>query len=408
MSLSDVDKINDNRSTPRPNAPDVATMQALASHYPLLAEFSAAGGAVQTDQTARTIQDAIDAMSERGGGTLNVATGLYILTDNITIPSNIGLEGQSFGSVIFLFLGPYGIRITGTQPYTTGTISVTRGSATVTGSGTAWSSNLSTNHKIKIDGVPYQIAQVVSDTEITLTTRQYGQTQSGLTYTAAIFVEKVDVSNMILISTSSLGLRAEYTDLLSINKLIVPGPGATGVTTIDCARVDLDTVVVDGSANNGIEMTRTNFSSLIRCLATNNASSGIVLTDCTEFTITSSPANSNAASGYIISGGTRIAVNTSEANENTAYGLVVSGTNLGLIVNGGSYSRNVDGIRLTNTASKATITAGVLATGNSAYGVNIAAAGVDRTTILGNQLTGNSSGAVNNLGSNTINVNNQT
>ncbi len=72
--------------------------------------------------------------------------------------------------------------------YTTGTISVTNGSATVTGSGTAW--NLTTNTEageyIQLpDQKWYRIVAVVSATSLTIEVPYYGLTASGQSYTVS-------------------------------------------------------------------------------------------------------------------------------------------------------------------------------------------------------------------------------
>lgn len=68
--------------------------------------------------------------------------------------------------------------------YKTGTISVTNGSATVTGSGTAWSTNAQAGNTFKIKGesVIYTVASVNSDTSITLSANYAGSTGSGKEY----------------------------------------------------------------------------------------------------------------------------------------------------------------------------------------------------------------------------------
>lgn len=76
--------------------------------------------------------------------------------------------------------------------YKIGTASVTNGSATVTGSGTAWLTNATIGDYIVIqDGslspaqiVAYIVGGVVSDTELTLTTPYGGPTGSGFPYVA--------------------------------------------------------------------------------------------------------------------------------------------------------------------------------------------------------------------------------
>jgi len=68
--------------------------------------------------------------------------------------------------------------------YRTGTVSVTNGSPVVTGSGTAWLTNVSIGDAFKLESenVVYSIASVDSDTQITLSTNYVGVTDSGLTY----------------------------------------------------------------------------------------------------------------------------------------------------------------------------------------------------------------------------------
>lgn len=69
--------------------------------------------------------------------------------------------------------------------YTTGTVSVTDGSATVTGSGTSWSTvtNAEVGEYIKLpDGKWYKIASIASNTSLTIELTYYGDTASGQTY----------------------------------------------------------------------------------------------------------------------------------------------------------------------------------------------------------------------------------
>jgi hypothetical protein len=68
--------------------------------------------------------------------------------------------------------------------YTTGTVSVTNGSAVVTGAGTAWLANVGPGDKIRIGTSRkwYTIASVDSDTQITLSTAYTGATAAGQSY----------------------------------------------------------------------------------------------------------------------------------------------------------------------------------------------------------------------------------
>lgn len=68
------------------------------------------------------------------------------------------------------------------KKYSTGTISVTNGSDEITGSGTAWDDHLGWKMKIGSDNVPRKVIRVGSSTTITLDSRYFGTTQSGLSY----------------------------------------------------------------------------------------------------------------------------------------------------------------------------------------------------------------------------------
>ncbi|MGE0372986.1 MAG: hypothetical protein AB7Q01_14045, partial [Gammaproteobacteria bacterium] len=77
-------------------------------------------------------------------------------------------------------------------PYTTGTVSITRGSATLTGSGTAWNTansdgvnNARIGGKIQLPGddTVYEVAAAGGDTTITLAPNYIGDDLSAETYT---------------------------------------------------------------------------------------------------------------------------------------------------------------------------------------------------------------------------------
>lgn len=70
--------------------------------------------------------------------------------------------------------------------YRTGTVTVTNGSASVTGSGTLWVANAVAGYGILLpDGRLYEIASISSDTGLTLATTYLGSTASGQAYAIA-------------------------------------------------------------------------------------------------------------------------------------------------------------------------------------------------------------------------------
>ena len=67
--------------------------------------------------------------------------------------------------------------------YSTGTVSVTNGNATVTGSGTEWVANAQASEGIWLpDGRLYEVVSINSDTTLTISPNYLGTTQSGQVY----------------------------------------------------------------------------------------------------------------------------------------------------------------------------------------------------------------------------------
>jgi hypothetical protein len=68
--------------------------------------------------------------------------------------------------------------------YSTGTATVTNGSATATGTNTLWLANVTAGNSFTVagDGVMYDVASVDSDTQVTLSAPYAGTTASGVVY----------------------------------------------------------------------------------------------------------------------------------------------------------------------------------------------------------------------------------
>jgi hypothetical protein len=91
-----------------------------------------------------------------------------------------------------------GLSATGTIGYQgAGTVSVANGSPNVTGSGTAFPSNLAGKY-IDIAGTVYQVLSRSSETSITLTSNYSGATASGVTYHLGVFGATGNQSNILL------------------------------------------------------------------------------------------------------------------------------------------------------------------------------------------------------------------
>lgn len=117
---------------------------------------------------------AMTAITLGSGGSLHANSYLdYVITAENTL---LVVDGQNY---IQKYRGSTNAN------YTTGTISVTNGSATVTGSGTSWATttNAEANEYIQLpDGKWYKIVSVSNDTSLTIERTYQGSTQSGQNY----------------------------------------------------------------------------------------------------------------------------------------------------------------------------------------------------------------------------------
>lgn len=380
----------------------------LPSSFPVLPKYaSGLDTTVELNSGANKVQELVDYLSTSGGGTVKIRSGSYTFDRDLTIPSNVSIEGDSFGAVTFIFNGQYGIRVSGTQPYSTGTIAINNGSRTVTGTGTAWTTNLTLGHKIKIGGLPYSITAITSDTSLTISNTYFGDTITGVSYLSAIFAEKITIENIIVIAPASTAMLFNYSDLVNVYNVIVATPAISGIMATNSSRFASSDTVVNGAGSNGYSYTNTDLINMTRCISINCGGNGIALNTCTQAVFLSCPANSNVGDGYSITGGKNIAWLICDASQNGGNGISIAGdTTDGTIT--GSYNSNTgDGIKLAGTVARISIGSGAIARLNTGYGVDVSVAGVTRTTIIGNQLTNNTAGTVLNNGTNTINANNQ-
>lgn len=115
--------------------------------------------------------------------------------------------------------------------YTTGTVTVTNGSPTVTGSGTSWSGNVTAGSVFTVtgSGVPYIVGSVDSNTQITLTGNYAGTTLSGQSYSLTTsftpnrklpYMEQGDVDPATVHKRAMVALDAILGAVFSANRVL--------------------------------------------------------------------------------------------------------------------------------------------------------------------------------------------
>lgn len=93
----------------------------------------------------------------------------------------------------------------------TGTVDVTNGSATLTGTGTSFTTELKTGNTVVIASVEYRVVSITSNTVATLHTTYAGTTASGLTITAneqPAYIAASDLANVYGVDTTEATIAA--------------------------------------------------------------------------------------------------------------------------------------------------------------------------------------------------------
>ncbi len=156
------------------------------------------------------IQEAINSLKRVGQGRVLLKNGTHKPTYIIILSSNIYIEGENAGSTIIDFNSTSNqIQVVGSDAYSTGTISITNGTLTVTGVGTTFTSAM-IGRNILLRGVWYPILAVGSTTSLTIGLPFAGKTLSGATFVLATIINDVKVVNMTVKGSTLANIKFLY------------------------------------------------------------------------------------------------------------------------------------------------------------------------------------------------------
>lgn len=347
------------------------------------------------------IQEAIDLVKEAGGGTVLLENGTHKPSSNITLYSNIVLEGQNFEAAVIDFNSQsYGVISSGSSIYTTGTIT-SISTFTVTGSGTAWLANVTTSHQFFIDDRWYLISSIDSDTQITLTEPYGGDaTFPGASYKVAVINTNPELRNVKVINSATTGIHMQYCRELVMNK-VTASFNNKGIVLEFVSDVASDVSVTTLNTNNGFEILNCSTLDFETILSFGNGGVGLLFNSANTFGVGTSACVSNTGNGLSFTSTRLVSITNIEANNNGGKGIEFIGSNNRTTLIGAVSGNTSDGIKLTASSDNVSLI-GLKTLSNGGYGVNIAASSCDNTVIVGGQFSGNSSGAINDSGSSTI------
>lgn len=345
------------------------------------------------------LQDNIDKVHLFGGGVVALENGTHKPGGDITLYSNVYLRGANFEACIIDFENnAYGIKVKGSNGYSTGTVSVTNGGTTVTGGGTTFTSAM-VGRNIFLDGLWYPISAFTDTTHVTIGLPFAGVALSGVDYAIATIIYDVRIDRIKIVN-SSQGIQAQYANQFYTNYTDIQ-------TSVVCYDLDYcSNMVIKTSAM----IACATFIQVNNCgkfifygLGGFNTTSGngIEMTDCVDAALDGNYIVNCVGDGMKLTDSTNISIGSSAFTENGGQGIELVSGNSSITVQGCGFRSNAsDGIKLTGTSDNCMINASSFEN-NGGWGINVAAADCDNNNIRNNVYDSNSSGDYTDSGTNT-------
>lgn len=343
------------------------------------------------------LQAVINAVYTSGGGTVLLKTGTYTQKTSLVGYSSVSLQGVSPSATVIAFEGPANLSFTGTEVYTTGTITSIIGGVAVTGSGTAWLTKARAGQYLFIGTRHYKIAAVTSDTTLILAEGYTDDvTMPGAIYRITTPIIDVKLSNFSVQSSTGTGI--VFTDALQITfDNVLSVLNNKGFVFTNVSRLNLQRTLAGANTSNGFEMTNCGQCEWRSVNSTTNGGHNFVFNNIKTIAALLS-AVAATSDGFNCTDMDQVNF-ICEASGNGGQGMeMVSGcddnTIDGLFIGNAS-----DGLKLTGTDDR-NIMRGIYKS-NGGYGINIAASTDDSNTIDVPEFSGNSSGTYNDSGTTT-------
>lgn len=289
----------------------------------------------------QNIQTAIDEISARGGGTVQLTSGTYTLTSNLTIPSGVRLVGSGIENTILEFSGAsYGVVIEGTA------------STDVTNVGVS---------------------------EMTI---QNSNNQGGLMLD---YVSYFAIKNVRITSCDKDGLYIEHSTNGLISSSIFDNNTDDGLeiilnTTPGCSDIRIENCVAHTNTDDGF-IVESNYTTLFNCRSYSNGGIGFYTYNSVASSLLSCVATDNGGDGFN-SSALYLRIANCFAKDNTGDGFDISGQGAAITGNT-SYSNSAQGFEISGYGSAIVGNAANL---NSSTDFYISA---DQSTVVGNASSSN-------------------
>lgn len=345
------------------------------------------------------VQKAIDSIGT-DGGTVFLTAGTYTLTDNLDIPSNLILEGEGMGVVTLYFSTvDKGIKVQGSDNYSTGTLSINNGSTALVGSGTSWDGNVTTSHKIKLQNFWYDISAVTDDTHITLSAKYLGTNLSGATYDSAVMVENFKLKDFTVYYSGGNGIYINYAYYFYIDDVVASTCGGDGMNINNSSTFAIRGGMVVDNTSDGLSLTNIDHFTIDILHAYRNGAKGINANTVVDSEYENVVARNNV-DGIYLNTCADSSIYACDLSNNSSQGIEGVSTNRMSIVSTEFQNNTSDGLKLTSNCDEWRV-GGSNFKDNGGYGINVVDSTDDDNNITGNIYSGNTSGKVNDAGTNT-------
>jgi len=347
-----------------------------------------------------SIQEAIDKVNAVGGGLVLIRNGTHTVTADITLYSNVYLQGENAASAIIDFgNNTRSILIVGTDAYSTGTVDITNNSTTVTGNGTTFTSSM-VGQKILVADVWYTIAAFTNTTTIHIAAPFATKTVSTAAYVIATTKADVKITDLT-VRTGNAGIKVQYGEEIFIHDIDVQ-TSVIGIDIDDSSQVNLDQVDIV-ACNSSYTFDNAHLISMNGCGSIDAlAGNGMTLDNCSNMGINQQFLLNSSADGLNMTDCSNVSFGATTILENGGQGIELVSGNSDIIIGGCAIEDNAgDGIKLTATTDRCHFSNSSIKD-NGAYGVNVAAATCDDNIILGNVFSGNSTAATDDSGTTTL------
>lgn len=356
------------------------------------------GGQVKTVDTFAEIQTALDAVSAAGGGTVYLESGTYTFTTDISVPAGVKLSGVARDAVI-LDVDAYTLKLTGSDAYSTGTVTINDGDTTVVGSGTTWTSAM-VGREILLNGFYYEITARTDNTHITIAGGYAGPNLAGASYVLATVNHNPEINRLTVIGGTGAGVTCIYCFEPNINDVVVTGC-TTGIDMDYTVYPLLFTTCEENGVNANLNYVF-GFEARFSAFDYSTSGAGLVLTNSGNATFFDSSATGNTGNGVSITSCSNIAFLSTTWGTNGGHGVeMISGNTDLQFVAANPIGNTGDGYKLTATSDRVSISTCSI-TDNGGYGVNIAASTCDNNTIVAPSFSGNTSGTISDSGADTV------